>query len=298
MRLLITSFIYLFLVGPFFTLQAQTIPKTSVYSFKMSQQGGTFHFTQPRHLTSFNPDGYNNQPNFVDNNTLYLTVQFPEDTQTDIYALNLSSKKIARVTRTIEGEYSPTLMPNGRSFSAIRVEADDAGTQRLWQFPKDRSTNGKPVFADITGVGYHQWLDLQKVALFIVGEPHKLVIANQQTGSAVELLDNIGRGFQKIGSEQLAFIHKVTEDTWYIKEMNSYTYRFKEIVETLPGSEDFIYLRDGTFLMGSGSKLYKFNRVFDKAWKEIADFKYYGITDITRLAISDNGTIAIVDKKK
>lgn len=296
MRRFISSLIFLFLALPF-VLQAQEIPNTSVYAFKMMQQGGKYHFTSPKHLSSFNPKGYNNQPNFVDNNTLYMTVQFPEDSQTDIYELDLSTNKIARVTRTIEGEYSPTLMPNGRSFSAIRVEADGASTQRLWQFPIDRTNNGKPVFADIEGVGYHQWLDLQKVALFIVGQPHKLMIANQKTGSAVELLDNIGRGFQKIGSEQLAFIHKVTEDTWYIKEMNSYTYRFKEIVQTLPGSEDFIYLRDGTFLMGNGSKLYKFNRLFDKEWKEIADFKYYGITNITRLAISENGTIAIVDKK-
>ena len=298
MKLLNISFTIL-LIGLFaFALQAQEVPQTSVYSFKMTQKGGDYYFTQPKYLTSFNPDGYNNQPNFVDNNTLYLTIQFPEETQTDIYQLNLSSKKITRVTRTIEGEYSATAMPNGHSFSAVRVEADEAGTQRLWQFPKDRSSTGQPIFADITGVGYHQWLDLQKVALFIVGEPHKLMIANQQTGSAVELLDNIGRGFQKIGSEQLAFIHKVMDDTWYIKEMNSYTYRFKEIIQTLPGSEDFIYLRDGTFIMGNGSKLYKFNRVFDKDWKEIADFKHYGITNITRLAISDNGTIALVDKKK
>ena len=280
-----------------FAIQAQDVPTTKVYSFKMNKKGETYHFTSPHYLTSFNPDGYNNQPHFMGNNTLYITVQFPDDSQTDIYSMDLNKKSIARVTRTIESEYSPMAVPASTSFSAVRVEADGANTQRLWKFPKDRSNNGQPVFADIKGVGYHQWIDADKVALFIVGEQSQLMVANQKTGSAVEMLSNIGRGFQKTGSEKIAFIHKVTNDSWLIKEMDIYTYRFKEVVATLPGSEDFIYLRDGTFLMGNGSKLYKFNRVFDKEWKQIADFQHYGIKNITRLAISDNGTIAIVDKE-
>ncbi len=275
---------------------AQTIPTTKVYAFKMIQKGEKYHFINPKYLSSFNPNGYNNQPHFVGDHTLYITSQFPDDNQTDIYSLDLLNKKLARVTATVEGEYSPTAIPASNSFSAVRVEADAAGTQRLWKFPKDRSNYGQVIFEDIKGVGYHHWLTPEKVALFIVDQPNKLMIANQSTGAAVELLNNIGRGFQKIGNDKLAFIHKTAADTWYIKEMDSYTYRFKNIIETLPESEDFIYLSDGTFLMGNGSKLYKFNKVFDTGWQEVADFKHYGITNITRLAISENGTIAIVDK--
>ncbi len=284
----------------FFSLEgtAQNIPNTKVYTFKMVKTGNAFRFTNPRHLTGFNPDGYNNQPHFINDETLYLTVQFPDDAQTDIYALNLRKKAINRVTKTVEGEYSPTRIPRSSSFSAVRVEADGQSTQRLWKFPINRSNEGQPVFPDIKGIGYHQWLGPEKVALFIVDTPNKMMIANQETGSAVELLTNIGRGFQPMGNEKLAFIHKVTDENWYIKEMDSYTYRFKEVVQTLPGSEDFIYLRDGTFLMGNGSKLYKYNKIFDKEWRQIADFKYYGIKDITRLAISDNGTIAIVSRNQ
>jgi len=238
---------------------AQTIPTTKVYSFKMIKKGENYHFTNPRYLSGFNPDGYNNQPHFVNDHTLFITTQFPDDSQTDIYSLDLLSKKITRVTATVEGEYSPTIMPGSNAFSDY-------------------------------------WLTPEKVALFIVGEPNKMMIANQTTGAAVELLTNIGRGFQKIGNEKLSFIHKTAADTWYIKEMDTYTYRFKNIIETLPESEDFIYLSDGTFLMGNGSKLYKFNKIFDTGWKEVADFKHYGITKITRLAISEDGTIAIVDK--
>lgn len=291
------SIIFLcFCLFPFF-IKAQNIPNTKVYTFKMVKNGNTFRFSTPRHLTGYNPNGYNNQPHFVNGETLYLTVQFPDDAQTDIYALNLQRNSITRVTKTVEGEYSPTRIPSSQSFSAVRVEADGQSTQRLWKFPLDRKGKGEPVFTDIKGVGYHQWLTPKKVALFIVDNPSKMMIANQETGSAVELLNNIGRGFQQMGNEKLAFIHKVTDENWYIKEMDSYTYRFKEIIQTLPGSEDFLYLRDGTFLMGNGSKLYKYNKVFDTEWRQIADFEFYGIKNITRLAISENGTIAIVSKQ-
>lgn len=277
-------------------LSAQIIPPTSVYTFKMVKNGNSFRFMEPRYLTGFNPDGYNNQPHFINDDILYLTVQFPDDAQTDIYALDLQQNAITRVTRTVEGEYSPTRMPSSSNFSAVRVEADGQNTQRLWQFPLDRSNQGQPIFADIKGVGYHHWLSPQKVVLFLVDDPSRMMIVNKNTGAAVELLNNIGRGFQKMGNEKLAFIHKVTDDTWFIKEMNSQTYRFREIIQTLPKSEDFLYLRDGTILMGQGSKLYKYNETFDKDWRQIADFKYYGIKNITRLALSDNGTIAIVSK--
>ena len=296
MRLFLVLGLWCFYFSP--SSIAQTIPNTKVYTFKMVKTGNAFRFTHPRYLTGFNPDGYNNQPHFIDDETLYLTVQFPDDAQTDIYALNLRKKAITRVTKTVEGEYSPTRIPSSQSFSAVRVEADGQSTQRLWKFPLSRNGKGQPVFEDIKGIGYHQWLTPKKVALFIVDDPNKMMMANQETGSAVELLTNIGRGFQRMGNEKLAFIHKVTDETWYIKEMDSFTYRFKEIVQTLPGSEDFIYLRDGTFLMGNGSKLYKYNKIFDKEWRQIADFQNYGIKDITRLAISDNGTIAIVSRSQ
>ncbi|MEM6699284.1 MAG: hypothetical protein AAF599_12850, partial [Bacteroidota bacterium] len=32
----------------------------------------------------------------------------------------------------------------------------------------------------------------------------------------------------------------------------------------------------------------------DTGWREIADFQYYGIRNITRLALSDDGKIAVV----
>lgn len=278
---------------------AQDIPVSDIYAFKMKKlDNGNYNFSNPRFLTNFNLDGYNNQPHFVKENELYITVQFPDETQTDIFSLNLENKELTQITATVEGEYSPTLMPNNSEFSSVRVEADGQSTQRLWKFPIDRSSKGEPAFRDITGVGYHLWVNQYKAALFVVGQPTTLVLANSLTGSTIQMMDNIGRGMARLPGDNLAFIHKVSANKWMLKEMDTYTYRSKDIVQTLPNSEDFLYFDDGTFIMGNGSKLYKFNRYSDQDWVEIADFRYYGIKNITRLAMSANGTIAVVDRVK
>jgi len=278
---------------------AQDIPVSDIYAFSMKKlDNGEYNFSNPKFLTNFNMEGYNNQPHFVRENELYITVQFPDETQTDIFSLNLDNNTLTQVTATVEGEYSPTLMPNISEFSSVRVEADGQSTQRLWKFPVDRSSKGEPAFKNITGVGYHLWVNQYKAALFVVGQPTTLVLANSLTGSTIQMMDNIGRGMARLPGDNLAFIHKGTGDNWILKEIDTYTYRSKDIVKTLPNSEDFLYFDDGTFIMGNGSKLFKFNRYNDQDWVEIADFRYYGIKNITRLAISSNGTIAIVDRVK
>lgn len=286
---------------PFFlsSLNAQDIPVTDVYAFAMKKLNDTtYNFSNPRFLTNFNMDGYNNQPHFFKENELYLTIQFPDTEQTDIFSLNLDNDEVTQITATVEGEYSPTIMPDRNDFSAVRIELDGQNTQRLWKFPLDRSTNGEPIFKHITGVGYHHWISPYKAALFVIGQPTTLVLANTLTGSNIQLMENIGRGMQRLPGDNLAFIHKITPTNWVLKELDTYTYRSKDIIKTLPNSEDFLYLDDGTFIMGNGSKLYKFNKYSDQDWKEIADFRYFGVKNITRLALSGNGTIAIVDRVK
>lgn len=292
--------LFLSLISLFFSsLTAQDIPVTDVYAFDMKKlTDTTYNFSNPRFLSSFNMNGYNNQPHFFKEDELYLTVQFPDATQTDIFSLNLANNELTQITATVEGEYSPTIMPDRNEFSAVRVEADGQNTQRLWKFPIDRSTMGEPAFKHITGVGYHHWISPYKAALFVIGQPTTLVLANTLTGSTIELMKNIGRGMQRLPGDNLAFIHKLSANNWVLKEIDTYTYRSKDIVKTLPNSEDFLYLDDGTFIMGNGSKLYKFNKYIDQDWKEIADFRYYGVKNITRLALSGNGTIAIVDRVK
>lgn len=276
-------------------LFAQDLPNTNVYLFQLERESdAAFNFSEPTYLTGFNPDGYNNQPCFISNNELMLSVRFPEGKQNDIFSLNLETGTKMQVTQTVESEYSPILMPDDVNFSAVRVEADENQTQRLWQFPISRQDNGKPVFKYLQNVGYHYWLNDKQVAMFIVGEPHVLYVANVRNQSWQELTPNIGRGFQGLPNGNLAYVHKANETTWFIKELDGKTLHSHIIAPTLAGSEDFVVLQDGTILMGRSSKIYKYHPVTDTEWMEIGDFRNYNITSITRMAVSKDGKLAIV----
>ena len=282
-------------------IQAQNI--SNIYVFDMVQMqdklNDKFVFSNPRYVTEFNESGYNNQPRFFNDSELYITSQYPYTDQTDIYLLDFKQKKKYQVTETLEAEYSPTLMPDGYNFSAVRTEGD--GVQRLWQFPVDRLSDGKPILKYETRVGYHHWINSRRIALFIVDEPNYLAMANTSTDEIKRLTSNVGRCFQTNPTNgRLSYIHKVTDRTWYIKELDAYSSaNNSEIVTTsLPNSEDFVVTRDGTYIMGRGSKLFKYHptKDGDKGWREIVDLRSYNIRNIRRLALSDNGKIAIVNE--
>lgn len=275
------------------------LPNTNIYLFQMEQKGdSSFLFSNPQFLTAFNSSGYNNQPSFISNDEIYFSMGTnSEESQTDIVSLNLRNRVKTKVTQSEDREYSPTPLLEPYYFSCVRQEADGKNTQRLWYFPIDRSSNGKPLLPIQTNVGYHCWLKDQLVALFIVGEPHRLAIANTLDKSVITLTSNIGRCFQRLPNGNLAFIHKGTETNWTIKELDLNTMRSKTIVSTVPQSEDFVVLANNTFLMAQGSKLFKYKQGWDTQWLQIANFEKLNLKNITRMAISQNGKIALVDVK-
>lgn len=299
MRLIKKIIIFAAFIVPPSVSEAQSLPNTQVYCFDLERSGERFNIGNAKFLTGYNPYGYNNQPQWVNNFELYLSVQTPEDTtQTEIFSLSLLTNTLARVTATAEAEYSPTLMPDRRHISCVRVDASPTATQRLWSYPIDRSDAGKDLLPLHIDIGYHTWVTDKKLALFVLnGNSNYLKIVNTEDQSSIQLTNSIGRSLAKTANGQLAFIQKATAQTWYIKTMNLETYTSEIVIQTLPGAEDFVLLPDGTFLMGSGSKLYMYKLGNPlKEWIEVADLKEYGLINIKRLAVNrDISKIAIVN---
>jgi uncharacterized protein YciU (UPF0263 family) len=279
-------------------LSAQRLDHTDILLFSLQKTAdSTWQLFAPRFLTAFNKTGYNNQPNFFSNNELYLTVQTPDDTaQTEVYALDLLFKTQNRVTATpTTAEYSPTLMPGGRRFSAVRVEED--GNQRLWSFPLDRSDNGRPEFPNILNVGYHCWLHDTLAALFIVGDDgamHSLGTVGVRSQKFQRIASNVGRCLQALPNGRLAFVTKSLDNTWFLKTWDPKKPIPEIVTVTLPGSEDFVVLPDGTYISGTKSKLYQYKPGRSTTWQEVADLSKYGVKNITRLAASKDGKLAVV----
>jgi WD40 repeat protein len=267
-------------------------PATDIFVIDLGTgRGGKLKLGQPVKISTW--AGYNNQPSFMPdgNSILYTSIR---DKQADIYRYELRAATTTQVTNTPESEYSPTLMPDGKSISVVRVEAD--GAQRLWKFPL---AGGPPalILEKIKPVGYHLWIDQDTLALFVLGKPNTLQLVDLKSGKAVWLADNPGRILRRVPHQnKFSFVQKVSDQEWLIKTFDLKTKIVATFVKTFPGAEDYAWTPDGVLLMANGSKLFA-RKESDWAWVELADFSSAGLKNITRIAVSPKGDrIALVGR--
>src|SRR5256884_6786780 len=204
-RVAIAIFVGLIVVGLAVTASAQVAspsptpnpapPSSDIYIIDVKSYDGELEFSPPVKINA--TTGYNNQPFFLPNgrSILYTSIR---DKQADIYRYDISTKATTQITNTPESEYSPTLMPDEKNISVVRVEAD--GTQRLWKFPL---AGGAPslVLENIKPVGYHLWVDDDTLALFVLGKPNTLQLVDLRTGKAQVIADNPGRILRRVPHE-------------------------------------------------------------------------------------------------
>lgn len=253
------------------------------------KNNGKLKLGQPIKITS--EAGYNNQPSFLPDgqSILYTSIK---NKQADIYRYDIRSGATTQVTNTPESEYSPTLMPDGKSISVVRVEAD--GTQRLWKFPLAGGELSL-ILGNIKPVGYHLWIDDHTLALFVLGKPNTLQLVDLRTGKAEVIADNPGRILRRIPHQnKFSFVQKVSNQEWLVKAFDLKTRAVATVIKTFPSVEDYAWTPAGLLLMANGSKLFS-RKESDWAWVEIADFSNAGLKSITRIAVSPKGDrIAIV----
>src|SRR5438105_4251182 len=125
---------------------------SDIFIVDIKNERGGMQFGQPLKFTTF--VGYNNQPSFLPDgrSILYTSIR---DKQADIYRYDLRSRATSQITNTAESEYSPTLMPDGKNISVVRVEGD--GTPRLWKWPLSGSQTSLS-WEQSTPVGGHRWM--------------------------------------------------------------------------------------------------------------------------------------------
>ena len=289
-----------------------------IFLATLTKRGSALVIGTPINIT--HSPGYDNQPSFTRDGRTVLFSSARGGSQsppaaassgaraaappTDIYRYDIGSQAIARVTNTAESEYSPTEMPDGAHISVVRVEAD--GTQRLWSFGLDGS-NPSLVLPDVKPVGYHAWIDANILALFVLGPPATLQIADVRTGKAETVAKGIGRSVLRTPSGAVSFVRQLRTapdipPTYTIEQITvpatpgGAASAPAVLVAPVPGSGDpnLAWMPDGTLLMAHEGMLYAW-RQGDSNWSRAADLAALGLSGVTRLAVSPSGDrIAIV----
>ena len=283
---MIKHYVFLLLTLVSLTALAQTPPDTEIFLVDITLKPHPAQLSKPTNITQ--RKGYDNQPSFTPDGSALLYTSLREDGQTDIYRYDIIAQTTTQLTHTPESEYSPTVMPDQKHFSVIRVEKDQ--TQRLWQFPI--SGVGEPglLLEKVKPVGYHCWLDADWLALFMLGSPNSLQLARVSTGDTLQMANSIGRALHLVpGKNALSFVHKRTPTDWEIQQLDLKTRQITRIVRTLDGSEDFVWGPNETLFMAKGAILYQCNPATSPTWTPVADFSTAGVNQLTRLAIDKSG---------
>jgi dipeptidyl aminopeptidase/acylaminoacyl peptidase len=261
------------------------VPATDIFLADLTSRDGRMSLGQPRNITG--RPGYDNQPMFsADGKGLFYT-SIREDNQADIYLYDLAKQATKQITATKESEYSPTLTPDGKALSVIRVEADT--TQRLWSFPFGGAAPSL-ILQNIKPVGYHLWLNQNRLLLFVLGQPATLQMVDAKTEKAEKLADNPGRTLLAIPHQQkVSFVHKVSDSEWLIKSLDLKNRQIATLTKTLPGVEYFCWTPQAVLLMAKDAKLYQWDARKPDSWQEVADLSAFGLKAISRLAVSPKG---------
>ncbi|HTK54612.1 MAG TPA: hypothetical protein VL308_22120 [Gemmatimonadaceae bacterium] len=261
-------------------------PPPDVYIASITPQRGAATVGAPMNITD--RPGYDNQPSFSGDQRGVFFTSVRDDAQADIYRYDLGTKRTTRVTTTApESEYSATPIDGGSAISVVRVERDSA--QRLWRFPLD---GGAPsvILERVRPVGYYAWADDHTLALFVLGSPNTLQLADTRTGKSDTIATDIGRSLHRIpGTHRVSFVRKVGPTEWWIESLDPASRETARLVRLPEGVEDYAWLPDGSILCGRESRLLRWSGKAGNEWREIADLATAGVKDITRLAVNARG---------
>lgn len=231
-----------------------------------------------------NHAGYDNQPYFMPGSNKILFSSIRDTKQSDIYEYDISSAQLSPFITSEESEYSPTLSQDGKSIICVRVEKDE--TQRLWAF--DLKKKKPSVFLPkIDSVGYFTFLSKEQLALFVLGEPQTLRIADIKAQTEKIVDKNIGRALYRYPlNGQLYYVEKNDNNKWFLKSLIGN--ESVSIIEMPAETEDICITPDGLVLTFSKNKLLGFYPGESRSWFVLAELSDFVNKKISRLAINSN----------
>ena len=272
-------------------------PSTDIYLVPLPAGLASMKAAKPAVVS--NVAGYDNQPMFSPDGTRILFSGNHDGKQFDIYAFDRAGGRVTPLTRTPENENSPTFLPPGvgeaGGFSVVQTEMDK--TQRLYRFDA-HGRNPQLILSGIKPVGYHAWIDSDRLGLFVLGQPNSLQLASVKTGKGEVVANGIGRSLHRIpGTRSISFVHPEPSGEFWVKQIDVDARKIEPLTKVVEGNNerDMAWMPDGkTILMSGGTKVYSWTRGAS-GWTEVFDAAAHNLGAVTRLAVSPKGdAVAIV----
>ena len=258
---------------------------TEVYVFDYKPGYG---LSNPVNISN-NPGAYDNQPSFIDDETLLFSST--RNGQTDIREINIKTKQEKWLTETEGSEYSPLKMPGKDAISSIRL--DKNGLQLLYVYNTQSGTS-YPI-RDTLKIGYHTWFDSTTLVSFVLGDESSLVVSDLILNKNITYQKKIGRSLHKIPGKPLISYVSKENASWELRSLNPATGEMNLIIKMPDGAEDMCWTPAGVALVSKGSQIYEFNPATNRSWNYGQNLAEFGLRGISRLAINPSGNkIAVV----
>lgn len=275
---------YFFSVVLLFNFFGIAQSNTEVFIAELDQTNETIRISNLKNIS--NDSGYDSQPSFANNELLLFAGN--NNGQVDIAQYDLKlNKKSWYHKGSPSGQYSPQMVTATSEVFAVHLDTN--GRQRLFRH------NGKNKYSEA-----HPDLQIAYFAMYnediLVGtvlgdEGLDMIVADLKTKLVDTVFYDAGRSFHKMPAENsmsYTLVNKEGNHDVYQLDMTSFESFF---VAQLPiGVQDHIWLSETSLLAASNDKIYLYDLFGDGEWKQVADLSESKIRNITRMAVSPNGT--------
>lgn len=237
-----------------------------------------------------NRPGYDNQPSFSKNGKLIYFVSVREDTQADIYANPVGSKKITQITNTKESEYSPNETTFGNYLSVLHVTLDSIQTVKLLDLKTFAITNSN--FSSFDSAGYYHFLNADTVLYYKLTQPHTLRYFVSSSGKDGLLCEHPTRTFKKVDRSTFIFGVKDSVSTrYFLYDVRLQKANLYASINSV--NEDMIWHPQHGLLISDKATILRYN-VSSGKWETLYDLSSFGIKKITRFCFDPKNKYLVV----
>lgn len=276
-----------------FQIELYAQDNSKVFIFNFLQKENTIVLSDCTEIP--NQHGYNNQPAFISDDKILFSSE--NKGSTDIRKYNFQTKELIWLSKTEGGEYSPQAIPNSENIAAVRLDPD--GLQRLYEY--HIKNNSISTIIDEIAIAYFLFYNSNNILATVLNKNGMDLVKIDLSIEKVDTLaSGAGRSISKIPKTNLMSYTLYNENN----QLDLYTFDFETgssvFICQLPGHvQDYIWLNDSQILAGSENQLFMYDTWSESKWTLSGTVEKFGISDITRIALSPDGKkIAIVGTKK